>query len=192
MFIENENKPVILYEDFFDKKRTKNLLKYLKEKLIWKQDIYKFGGKEVKSPRLTSFLGETKYTYSGQTKKSIPFTKSIQYLANEIEKYLNIESGHFNGCLLNHYRDGNDSISYHTDNEKDMIEDGIIAVLSIGSERKFYIKNNKTKKVIKYSLPNCSLTIMNPICQKDWKHSIPKEKKIEEERISLTFRKFNK
>ena len=190
MFINNEKTPVILFENFFDINRSENLLKYLKENFEWNQDEYNFNGKIVKSPRLTHYTGVGNYSYSGQTKKGKPYPTPIQYLANLIEEYLNIEKGYLNGCLLNWYRDGNDSISYHKDNEKDMDKDTIIAVLSIGAKRKFYIKNDYTNEVVKYELHNCSLTIMNPICQRLWKHSIPKEKKIKEERISLTFRHF--
>lgn len=146
-------------------------------------------GKEVKSPRMTYFFGK-EYTYTGQTKKGTEFTEVISFISNKIEKHLNLKKGYFNGCLLNLYRDGKDSIGYHSDNEKDMVTEAIIAVVSLGAERIFCIKNNITKQVFKFSLPDCSLTIMNPICQTEWKHSIPKEPWINEERISLTFRQF--
>lgn len=182
------NEPVLLFKDFFDKELNSKIFSYFKN-LNWEQDEYKIYDKIVKSPRLTYFYGKS-YSYTGQTKKGHTFDKQIKYIANQIEKYLKLDLGHFNGCLLNYYRDGKDYISYHNDNEKDMIENGIIAVISIGQERKFYIKNNTTKEVVKFSLPNGSLAIMNPICQKEWKHSIPKELKVKGERISLTFRKF--
>lgn len=191
MYIEDMKKPVVLFEKFsFDEKRTEGLLKYLKNDLEWHQDVYNISGKEYKSPRLTSFFGDNSYTYTGQTKESVSMPKSIQYLAREIEKYLDLNNGYFNSCLLNWYRDGNDFISYHKDDEPEMDKEGVIAVMSVGAERKFYIKKDDTKEVMKFSLPNCSLAIMNPICQEEWKHSIPKENKIEESRISLTFRRF--
>ena len=191
MYIENEKIPLIVFEDFFEKHRFEKMFEYFKNNIQWTQDEYIIKGKKVKSPRLTAMYGNRDYTYSGQTKKSIPFNKGLKYISKEIEKFLKLPENYFNGCLLNYYRDGNDSISYHTDNEKDMDKEGIIAVISIGAERKFYLKNQKTKEVVKYTLPNLSLAIMNPICQREWFHSIPKEKKIKEPRISLTFRKFN-
>lgn len=192
MFIENKEKPFIYYPYFFDISRSENMLLYFKNNINWKQDEYNFSGKIVKSPRLVSMysnLGDKDYSYSGQTNKSNKYTKSISYLANEIEKFLKLEEGYFNGCLLNYYRNGRDSISYHNDNEKDMDKDGIIVTLSIGEEREFFISNNKTGEIIKTNLKNCSLSVMNPICQREWKHAIFKEKN-KQERISLTFRKF--
>lgn len=191
MFIENENKPLVIFENFFPSDRSFNLLKYLKENIQWSQDIYKFADKEVKSPRMTFFFGNRNYKYSGQMKIGTPFTKPITYLSNLIEEFCNVEKGYFNGCLLNWYRDGKDSITYHSDDEKDMVKNGIIAVLSVGVKREFYLKNLKTNEVEIFSLSNGSLTIMNPICQEKYHHAIMKEPKIKEERISLTFRRFN-
>jgi len=192
MFIEDENNPLIYYPEFFDINRSEKMFAYFKNNIKWAHDEYNFNGTIVKSPRLVSMYsstGDKDYTYSGQTKKSYKYTKSIDYIANEIETFLNLEKGYFNGCLLNYYRNGEDSISYHNDNEKDMDDNGIIAVLSIGEERTFYIKHNKTGQTIRTKLKDCSLSIMNPICQRQWKHAILKEKD-KSERISLTFRKF--
>ena len=74
--------------------------------------------------------------------------------------------------------------------EKEMDEFGIIAVMSVGARRDFLIKNNRTKEVIKTTLGNCSLAVMNPICQKEWKHSISKNVLLKDPRFSLTFRRF--
>ena len=128
-------------------------------------------------------------------KKILETIMYLKNLGNLIEDYLrgqsyDIEKDYFNGCLLNYYRDGNDSISYHTDKEPDMVKDGIIAVISLGVSRKFYVKNQKTNDVEKIDLNGGSLAIMNPICQKEYLHAIMKEPKITESRISLTFRRF--
>lgn len=192
MFIKEENVPLYKFEDFLSDEESKRFFDICKENIKWSHDIYNFGGKEVKSPRLTAFFGETTYTYTGQTKIPQKYFEELTFLQNKIEEFLGIEKGFFNGCLCNWYRDGKDYISYHTDNEKDMIDEGIIAVVSLGTNRKFYIKNNNTKEVIKNNLEIGSLGVMNPICQKNWKHSIPKEAKVEDSRISLTFRNFKK
>ncbi len=195
MYIKDEKLPLVLFENFLDKSKEQELFEEFKNTLEWKQDKYKFGDKEVLSPRLIRYFGNRNYNYSGQLKKATPFTETIKNLGNLIEDYLrgqsyDIEKDYFNGCLLNYYRDGNDSISYHTDKEPDMVKDGIIAVISLGVSRKFYLKNQKTNVVEKIDLNGGSLSIMNPICQKEYLHAIMKEPKITESRISLTFRRF--
>lgn len=190
MYIEKEELPLLLYPNLINKDEREKLFKELKETLDWKQDKYKFGDKEVLSPRLICYFGNRNYNYSGQIKKATPYTETITNLANLVEDYLKLERGHFNGCLLNYYRNGNDSISYHTDKEPDMVKDGIIAVISLGAEREFYLKNQKTNEVTKTKLPDGSLSVMNPICQKEFLHGIMKEKNITDGRISLTFRRF--
>lgn len=190
MFIENEESPLILYSEFIEKEESKNLYDEFKNTLEWKQDKYKFGDKEVLSPRLIRYFGDKNYNYSGQVKKANPYTETIQRLSNLIEEYLKLEKGYFNGCLLNYYRNGEDSISYHTDKEPGMVKDGIIAVISLGAERDFCLKNQKTNKVTKIKLTDGSLSIMNPICQQEFLHGIMKEKHIQDGRISLTFRRF--
>jgi len=185
-------KPLLYFENFLTEEEAKRLEKYIIS-LPLSQDIYKIYGKEIKSPRLTCFLSEISknYTYSGQTKESIFYSEEIKDIARKIEAFLNVPPGYFNGCLVNLYRDGYDSISYHKDNEPDMSKDTLIAVISIGAKRNFCLKEDCTGEVTKYPLTNCSLAVMTNICQKDYQHAILKEKKINEKRISLTFRNFN-
>jgi len=91
--------------------------------------------------------------------------------------------------LLNWYKDGQDSIGEHSDNEKGLVKRGVIACVSLGAERTFIFRNKKDKKIThKISLANGSLIVMKGTTQQYWKHLIPKEKSIKEGRISLTFR----
>jgi len=95
----------------------------------------------------------------------------------------------FTHCLANLYRDGNDSMGWHADNEKELGKDPVIASLSIGGPRKFQLKHIKNPQ-LKHSLflDHGSLLIMKGKTQEFWKHQLPKSKKITESRINLTFR----
>jgi alkylated DNA repair dioxygenase AlkB len=97
--------------------------------------------------------------------------------------------------LLNHYRDGNDSIAYHADNEAVDIDKNIIASISVGATRVFCLrpKNGRTKPLVaepkmKFELSHGSLIVMQGDTQKSWIHAIPKDAKVTEPRINLTFR----
>jgi alkylated DNA repair dioxygenase AlkB len=121
----------------------------------------------------------------------VPFDNLTNQVKHNIENFLNIENNFFNGCLLNLYEDGSASISPHKDDEKDMDLTAPIVVLSIGETRTFILQNDITKEKLKLKIGNGDILIMYPLCQKEWVHSIPKEKEIIKPRISLTFRKFN-
>jgi len=158
--------------------------------LEWTSDTYIIYGREVTPKRKTFMYGKS-YSYSGITKKSTPYDLQIKYIVKRIEEKLDLPNGYFNGCLLNLYPDGDAGLSYHKDDEPDMDLDADIVSFSLGATRKFYLKNDKTSEVVKLNHNQGELLIMQPKTQKDWKHSIPKEKKVKTSRISLTFRKFH-
>jgi len=190
LFIEDENIPLILFEDFIEPELGYDLLRYFKTVSNLQPDEYVLYGKKVKSPRLTVFYGTGSYSYSGQKKKGQKFDEVLKSVSTKVEKKLSLPKNYLNGCLLNLYRDGNDSIAYHKDDEKDMSSDTLVVVLSLGAERTFCLKSDEDGTNQKMKLLPNSLVVMNPICQEKFKHSIPKEIKIKEERMSLTFRNF--
>jgi alkylated DNA repair dioxygenase AlkB len=95
----------------------------------------------------------------------------------------------FNSVLLNLYRSGNDSISWHTDAEKELGINPIIASVNFGATRKFQLKHIKSKEKIEIELTHGSLLIMQGELQHFWQHQVPKTSKPVNERINLTFRK---
>lgn len=158
-------------------------------KLNWTSDTYIIHGKEV-TPKRKTFMYGKDYSYSGIKKDAKPFDKQVLYIARQIEKKLNLPKDYFNACLCNLYEDGEAYLSYHKDNEKEMDREAVIVSLSLGYDRKFYLKNDNTKEVEKFVHKNGEIFIMEAPTQTDWKHSIPKEAKVKETRISLTFRRF--
>jgi alkylated DNA repair dioxygenase AlkB len=94
----------------------------------------------------------------------------------------------FNSVLLNLYRDGNDSISWHSDTEKELGKNPIIASVNFGETRTFQLKHMNTGERIDLQLEHGSLLIMGGAMQHYWQHQVPKTKKIIDKRINLTFR----
>jgi len=95
----------------------------------------------------------------------------------------------FNSCLLNLYHNGSEGMGWHSDDEKSLANNGAIASLSIGSERKFSFKHKESKSKIEVVIEQGSLLLMKDETQRYWLHQLPKTKKIEKPRINLTFRK---
>jgi alkylated DNA repair dioxygenase AlkB len=94
----------------------------------------------------------------------------------------------FNSCLLNLYHSGNEGMGWHSDDEKSLGKNNIIASLSLGAERKFLIKHKQTKQIVSLVLEHGSLLVMKEATQRNWLHSLPKSKNIIQSRINLTFR----
>ena len=95
----------------------------------------------------------------------------------------------FNGILVNKYKNGEEYISAHSDDEKDLTDAGVV-ILSYGATRKLRIKDKSTKKkVLDVALVSGEIVQMLGDFQKEFTHEIPIEKKIKEERYSFTFRR---
>ena len=94
----------------------------------------------------------------------------------------------FNSCLLNLYHSGDEGMSWHSDDEKDLEENSAIASLSLGAERKFSFRHKQSKETVALMLEHGSLLVMKDITQTHWHHQLPKTKKVTQPRINLTFR----
>ena len=93
-----------------------------------------------------------------------------------------------NSILVNYYKDGEDYIGFHSDDEKALVANQRIHCFSYGAERKFKFKHKQTEEVIDLMLPNNSYLIMKEQTQKNWKHALPVMKKVNNRRISVTVR----
>ena len=90
--------------------------------------------------------------------------------------------------LLNRYRDGEDSVSWHRDDEPELGRDPVIASLSLGGTRRFKLRGLATKETQDLDLGDGSLLLMSGPSQREWEHCVPKTKRPVGERVNLTFR----
>lgn len=184
-----EDEDLIYIDSAIDSDYSYQLMDKLKESIDWTQDEIFMFGRKVKIPRLSSWYGDpdANYSYSGLQLSPNKWTEElieIKAIAENQSKQI------YNSVLLNFYRDGNDSMGWHSDDEKELGVNPVIASVSLGGERRFLIrerKDNKNKREI--TLKNGSLLIMKRGFQSKYQHSIPKTRKKVEERINLTFRK---
>jgi alkylated DNA repair dioxygenase AlkB len=180
---------VYCYGPIFSNEKAIQYLEALRREINWQNDVVKMYGKTIECKRQTAWMGEEhfEYAYSGTTKKAEIFTPTILEIKQEIEILCNEK---FNSCLLNYYKDGNEGMSWHSDNEKTMGMEPVIASLSLGAARNFSFKHNESKEKIDLLLQNGSLIIMRGLTQKHWKHALPQSSKIKLPRINLSFRNF--
>lgn len=174
--------------NYFSAEKSNVFLKHLLADVNWKKEKIRMFGKEIWQPRLTALFGDTNkpYTYSALEMFPTPFLNGLAFIKTKIEKDFEMN---FNTCLANLYRDGNDSMGWHADDEKELGKNPVIASVSFGAERVFQLKHksDKTRK-FKLILGHGSLLIMGGTTQSFWKHQLPKTKKEIGPRINLTFR----
>ena len=175
------------YPHFFTKNDSDVFFKKLKENISWKQESMNMYGRKIDFPRLTAWYGDNDkpYSFSGITLQPHIWTQEILHIKEKIEP---LSAVTFNSVLLNLYRSGNDSISWHTDAEKELGTNPIIASVNFGATRKFQLRHIKTKEKLEIELTHGSLLIMQGELQHFWQHQVPKTSKVVDERINLTFR----
>lgn len=171
---------------FTDEQSEIYYVKLLKE-INWQHDVVKIFGKEIITKRKVAFLGDEgiSYKYSGKNKIAEKWLKFILEIKSTVEQ---ISGEKFNACLLNYYHNGSEAMSWHSDNEKEILKHSAIASVSFGAERKFGFKHNFSKEEISLMLEKGSLLIMKDETQIYWKHKLYTNAKIIEPRINLTFR----
>lgn len=172
------------YPNFFEESFYDQLL----EEIDFEQHTIRIMGKELAERHLGSShsFDEREYNYSGSVRKTKPMTPTLLKIHKKIQKLVPVD---LNYVHCNFYRDGNDSIGYHSDSEKDLLSPYIVSV-SFGASRKFRLrKHGETSGFFKeFVLNDGDVLIMKGNCQKKYKHCVPVEKKVKDGRINLTFR----
>lgn len=179
----------IYYPNFFSKEKADLFFETLLNETPWQHDEITIFGKKILQPRLTALYGNDgkSYGYSNIVMHPHPLNGTLTFIKDEIENTIN---EHFTTVLLNLYRNEKDSNGWHSDNEKELGRDPIIASLSLGEERLFQIKHNTNKEAKQsITLEHGSLLVMKNGAQIHYKHQIPKATKPKNPRINLTFRK---
>ena len=167
---------------------AKDLYETFTKTIIWKQEPIMMFGKRVEQPRLVAWYGDpgARYKYSGLTVEPQVWTKELLQLKTQVEA---ASACVFNSVLLNWYRDGRDSMGWHSDDERELGPHPTIASVSLGTERRFLLrrKNDHACKH-EFLLKNGSLIIMRGATQHFWQHQVPKSLGVSHGRINLTFR----
>lgn len=179
----------LLFRHFLAPREADELFDVLHADIPWRQEYVKIFGKTVAQPRLTAAFADDgiEYSYSGLTPVTHAWSPGLLKLKSRVEA---ISQVLFNTALLNLYRNGNDSMGWHRDNEKELGFQPVIASVSLGAERRFLLRDHQTRKCrVEIILPHGSLLLMSGDSQVEWEHSLPKVKGKCGERINVTFRK---
>ena len=175
--------------DFIQPAEGRELFDRIYRKTQWEQQTIMLYGNQFLAPRLTAWHGDkgALYRHSGITSVPLPWYAELLEIRLKVENFLDKK---FNSVLLNLYRNGNDGVGAHSDDEYDLGPNPVIVSVSLGETRRFIFhpKEESNGPSIKVNLNHGSLLVMEGQCQSHWKHSIPKTKIAKGPRINLTFR----
>lgn len=144
-------------------------------------------GKRSRLPREVAWIADDDqtYAYSGVSTNPIPWPDFLL----PVRQLVKIETGvDFNSVLVNHYRDGGDSVAWHSDDEPELGPAPTIASLSLGATRRFLLRNKHTNETIEFKLAHGDLFVMLGHCQNEFTHCVPRTRKVVARRLNLTFR----
>jgi alkylated DNA repair dioxygenase AlkB len=175
--------------DFLTRSQSDSYFSKLLDLVAWKQHVIRICGREINSPRLSAWYGDpgAHYRYSGLSLEPCAWLPIILELKTRTEAAFDAS---FNSVLLNLYRDGSDSMGWHSDDEPELGERPVIASLSLGATRRFRLRHRRRKDLapVAIDVESGSLLIMAGDTQRFWKHQVPKTKRATGPRINLTFR----
>lgn len=173
--------------EFFSIRHADKLLTLFTDTLAWKQETLSIMGRQVIAPRLVCWYGddEAVYRYSGVDHIPLPWTEELLELRELLRQS---HQYHFNSVLGNLYRNGQDSMGWHSDKEPQLGKNPVIASVSLGAKRLFRLKHNKSGQTVNIELEHGSILIMSGSLQHHWRHCLPKTRIPVKPRINLTFR----
>ncbi len=160
----------------------------LQAEVSWQQPKVFVHGRQHPVPRLLAWYGDSEayYRYAGLTHQPLPWTP----LLAEIRARVEAEAGQrLNAVLLNYYRDGQDSMGWHSDDEAVLGRNPLIASLSLGGTRRFDLRRKGINRIEhSLSLEHGSLLVMAGATQHHWQHQVAKTRSLCAPRLNLTFR----
>ncbi len=165
------------------------LLLALHTQVPWEVHRIRMFGRWLDSPRLSCWMGDADahYRYSGADFIPHPWAPAVQEVRELLQQACDTR---FNSVLLNRYRDGRDSMGWHSDDEPELGPTPLIASLSLGASRRFLLRRrDEPAKKAEYLLGHGDLLLMRGHCQRDYQHALPKTARVAGERINLTFRR---
>jgi alkylated DNA repair dioxygenase AlkB len=178
---------VALYRQVFTDAQQERLFAALLADTPWQQPVLKLYGRVLAVPRLSAWYGDSGavYCYSGLRLEPLAWTPVLYEIKAVVEELAAIR---FNSVLLNLYRDGRDSVGWHSDDEPELGRNPVIASVSLGAVRRFAFRHKRLPIRIPLDLAPGSVLLMRGTTQHHWLHQVPKTRKPVGGRVNLTFR----
>lgn len=164
------------------------LLAQLQEEIPWEQHRLRLFGREMAAPRLSCWVGDADavYTYSRVRFEPRPWSPLLSALRRGVAE---MAAADFNSVLCNLYRNGNDAMGWHSDDEAELGPQPMIASLSLGATRRFRLRHKRDAQArLEIELPSGSVLLMGGDTQRHYRHDLPRALRVRAARLNLTFR----
>ena len=168
------------------------LMEALMGDIPWTRHRLRIFGREVDAPRLSCWIGDpgAMYRYSGTGFAPEPWPAALVPVRDAVSEAAGVA---FNSVLANLYRNGQDAMGWHSDDERELGREPVIASLSLGATRRFVLKARAADADGRFArhvleLPHGSLLVMRGDTQTRFRHALPRTARPVGPRINLTFR----
>jgi len=178
----------LLFPKFLEPTQTSQIFQQILDETPWEMPEMVMFGKKYPQAGLSTWFTNTgvNYVYSGITRTPHAMTPMLTGVLDRCA----LKSGaEYNSVLVNLYRDGSDSVSWHSDNEAVNGSEPTIASVSLGATRRFDLRHKESGETVRIDLEDGSLLVMSGLSQHCWVHQIAKTKTKVGPRINLTFRR---
>lgn len=184
---ELEDKELVYESGFLKDSVADDLLTHCLDDLPWHEEVVQMFGQKFVAPRLSCALGDEgcTYRYRGSQTEPIRFTAPLEQIRQMLRKYLDVP---FNYLLATKYRDGNDYVGWHADDERDLVQGQTIANVSLGETREFRIKSHDGSIDERVSTNHGSLLLMRGEIHRTTKHMLVRTRRLIGARVVLSFR----
>ena len=171
------------YDGFIQKEDADRYYNTLLHTTPWHEYQMPMYDKVVTAPRMIAWYGEQEE--AGES--ALLWTPELLVLRDKVQKETGLQ---FNAVLLNLYRNGNDSVAWHSDKEHKIGKNPSIASVTFGQTRPFRFRHKTDKSLSQLEIPllHGTLLLMSGTTNTFWEHHIPKSAKEMLPRINLTFR----
>lgn len=177
----------VWFQGAFTPLESADLFAVLQRETPWRQPVITLYGRSIASPRLSAWHGDpgAVYSYSGLRLEPEPWTPALRIVRERVEA---LAGTRFNSVLLNWYRDGQDSMGWHSDDEPELGANPVIASASFGAARRFLMQHKKQRLRREWLLADGDVLVLGGATQHHWRHHVPKTRQPVGPRINLTFR----
>lgn len=189
----------LLHEGVWAPDEAEALLATLRATLAWESRRLFIFGRWVDEPRRSAWYGDpgARYHYSGTRLEPLPWTPELERVRLVAQRCAAAAgtacaaggaAAPFNSVLANLYRDGDDTMGWHADDEPELGTAPVIASVSLGAERRFDLRHRRTRETVRTVLPSGSVLVMSGATQRHWVHAVPRQARVRGARINLTYR----
>lgn len=175
-------------EQLWSRDEADMLFAALRDGIPWATHRLRLFGREVDAPRLSCWIGDADatYVYSGARFVPMPWTPLVARVRDDLSARLGVS---FNSVLANLYRDGRDTVGWHSDDEPELGPSPTIASASFGAARTFVLRSRTSRqRALSIELAHGSLLLMAGETQRLCQHALPRRARVADARINLTFR----